>query len=1503
MFDSQEDEIVLPSDEDELQALTDERGEDWIERVKSRRLGRAFRQSQMAIQEMDIQPQTQDVQPNDRQANAEVLRHENETDGVAGIEYMPAMAADQRPAIQLQTGDAETHRLHTNAQDLPRSESPSEAFGFEDMLSASADQQPPASPVTNIIHNAETSETDQMQQEANAREGCLPAVPSESVDQWRLSLEPDNQEPAADNDRVGDSLQAGGADDRPDFGEGLDLDEPSKVPDRFDGSENDSFARAAEVLGEQAPLRHTTTFAPITSASSDSQDPLKLLSSPPTARAARSEPSQRSRSRSVTPTSGAVSLSNLAPRRVSPPSSPNVPQPAALSSSPPPPPPPAQPALDPALYAFQAARTFRKRTAIQLQPYTREKQKYTEIVRRGGTRLIRELMHDDPDKAALKAQEEQQDSQFVVEDAADASVVEQDESLIQEEEEEEQDSLPVQPTEQDRQEFADLHRELADDDFDARLQAIAKARVRQELQEKRQKARDARIERKLRLELERKAQEKRREEQAAKKAERDRRRQERRLAEIQSSPEQPMRHSHSVRRSSAVSMDIEGARHAVARLTRIDSPISSPAPSDNEFDGDFGDGGFEDVNDPGDPALADALPPSSNDSTPNDDSLPPVVNPKKAKVLNRMLPAHMVKRLADAEKRKIAAEKAKMAADRRLSVSPRKAAGVARVRKAARQRGDESLNGFYVEQPGEDENVDAPPLNIFEDDAIPVAPVYADVDAISEDNETIMTVSSDSEEDGTESLNLLRAGNFTRLLNGERKAPKADQSKPRRLLRQALEPKCRRGPLKQTHLNFNAGKSPSRPRLRKRKGRGEKTTTRPRVMLDDDTIFEDRLVPEQARLAKPALHQSRVVPPVTPGPAPLKRQRVDLPDTPSSAPGRSSPTPVGLDLVGPVTQSKNSLWSDEYDFQIDFDVKPLPSGIDASRALPTTNLVDTIAWLVNPTACEAGTDELAIEISRVSLSTDMESSDLLEAMNSAGESIRLQFVDAVNEQVPLERLELKPLLHFVCHLVRRLPGPELLKGIAAALETLIDSAHALPVKRVSKRMISNRTILEAQWDLLHTLVQIERAFLVRGEDGADIQSKVEHAIRQLLTSILDYGFDKTMRPLKKVMSGEALDGSISEQTVGLWIALRHLVDVRMSYVPTGSSLLEFLDRILQGEVGVRHCEKVWYLIFGTAAIAQFGPDGKTGTELAATPAWHLVRTALKAISIPALTEEEEMKMRSQLKGRDKYIKILVMRCLQLSCVWEWRCDRASFPIATKDLGTIFRDRQHRNLPSESSSDFPEFVVQMDLSKTDDLDYDDSAYNLYLRFICISASDMIELAGSIDEAQSAVKEVQRLMLAIFPSSSVSSQHVARRMTSLINRYSTVIVAALFVPGILLWLVNNASKWVDLSKADVTIRSIAIRGLMYLGVVARHHAIAVVPVVDRLATIFDMIVAEKLAVKPDDPQRRQKVVEANRQLVLVVAAFRYIIENHSFKREGQEQPVFPDPALLHKCESFQ
>jgi hypothetical protein len=386
---------------------------------------------------------------------------------------------------------------------------------------------------------------------------------------------------------------------------------------------------------------------------------------------------------------------------------------------------------------------------------------------------------------------------------------------------------------------------------------------------------------------------------------------------------------------------------------------------------------------------------------------------------------------------------------------------------------------------------------------------------------------------------------------------------------------------------------------------------------------------------------------------------------------------------------------------------------------------------------------------------------------------------------------------------------------------------------------------------------------------------------------------------------------LTDFTAECWITVIHLLramDARTVDAPVGSSFSKAMDTVVQrmyveNHAGPRASERIWYITFGLAAFHQFGADGVTLPDLQDYPQWSLVRKALSLIKFPDYTEAEEHEKRHQLKSRDKYIKIMVIRCLQLTCTWQWRCDRDSFAIATRDLGNLFKERHLRNLPNEASSDFPAFIREYDLKRSSEVDIEDSTYNLYLQLVCVSASDLIAGARDMKEAEQSVKDVQKLMLAIFPFSPVvpaaNGVFNGKQLGALVNRFSALVVAILFVPSLLGYLSKLAQKWADFNCGDIEVQRICLRGLMYVGVAARHHSISVEPVVNRLADIFETVHETKRSL---EAHHGDKIKEQERLLILLISCYRQIIERHSFDRELQEQPAYPDPCLLHICEYF-
>jgi hypothetical protein len=415
------------------------------------------------------------------------------------------------------------------------------------------------------------------------------------------------------------------------------------------------------------------------------------------------------------------------------------------------------------------------------------------------------------------------------------------------------------------------------------------------------------------------------------------------------------------------------------------------------------------------------------------------------------------------------------------------------------------------------------------------------------------------------------------------------------------------------------------------------------------------------------------------------------------------------------------------------------------------------------------------------------------------------------------------------------------------------------------------------------------------------------AAQDTVERLLAHGFNRTMEPLKDIMGFAADQPVLTDFTSECWVIVIHLLrDIDNRGYGDGRSFSKVVEAVTQrlyveNQAGPYASERIWYITFGLAAFHQFGPDGVTLPDLVDYPQWSLVRKALSLITFPDVTEAEEYEKRHQLVSRDKYIKIMVIRCLHLTCTWQWRCNQDSFAIAARDLGILFKKRHLRNLPNEPSADFPAFIREYDLKRSSEVDIEESTYNLYLQLVCVSASDLIASATDLHEAQQTVSDVRKLMLSIIAFSAVTpaanGTFNGRQLGALVNRFSALIVAVLFVPSLLEYVLGAAQKWVKFDCGDIEVQRICLRGYIYAGVAARHHDTSVAPIVNRLAEIFESVHVKK---KSFAAHNGDKIKEQERLLILLVSCYRQIIERHCFDREMQQKPAYPDPCLLNPCE---
>lgn len=1262
---------------------------------------------------------------------------------------------------------------------------------------------------------------------------------------------------------------------------------------------------------------------------------------------------------------------------------------------------------DPALLQFRFARTFRNRTALQLQPYTRERQMYERALKRGG--LAKSKRAIAPLREVKEASDIDEEEEGASDRSSDEDVTPPDAIVIgatQEREQQQKQRKPQPPVELVDADFdeylLDFGEAPAEDDEDAQreLQKIARKRLRAE-KEARRAARRAERERR---EFEALLGERRGEDLANRQTTS---RQRRDTPKAQDQPKRPAVQSaaRKQREKTPQAQKSKGAqtkgktgktprtmtysrRHREARdragsdidsdlsdppeeeapsapPVRVLSPDSDAAPPQSQgpphreasalptplspdvfggmdYDMDTGAAFFDDINTPspgsinreGDDdeaqfrgrssrstsAVKRKRLPSSSSADSDDPSSPvPAPRDKRQKIARRMLPGVMLKRLeqdARERERRRLEEKRRARSRTKSPVRP----GHAVLRRGGGGALDDMADLFNDSD---------------EEDSLPqVVDLAAEEGSDGSDRDGPIDVSSDSSSDGFEAMEdnrpndalaRLQRGDFESIVRGRtaeppRRKDSVARLRPKKQRRPMLGfTKQRRsvlsstGRLVQTRLDFpveepgaarknTKSRRASRPEGQRSAGRsaGRKTstTTRPAIRLDDHVIFatdefafdsdsEVEIVAEKSPTPRTADPIGRTNRPFQRVQSKGARRPIQTTLTPPPAPAPAPPRVTKEQVDEGVGRARS--WANFEKFPIDFDIQPLPTGVFLScDTVPGSGRLNALIDVISGQA-----EELKpLRASGVHLHSEMSTDEVAAVLPIVLDAIYdqvVRFADNVESAPP----DFAPLVFFRDYLAQK--SEDTKTTIYTFFPTFAERLNTVSVTGRKEDRPLMQQLLLARYALL------ELAVISSSPDVVTVASTV-------ISLLLTHGFDRTVKPLKRLLRGDSDTPEIRDPTVGVWVALGHALaafDALHEKEDTfGAAIGDALEQRYKNELGPLAAERVWFLVFGLCAISQFNHDGSVEKDYVPTPRWSLVKRALGLIKVTHSLEVEEAAHRDQLLGRDRYIKTMVARCLRLSSTWQWSFDRSSFSVATRDLGMIFKERQQRNLPTEPAADFPTFISSFDfsLTATEDTKHA-SAFELYLRLAAVAASDLIASAEELTEAHQAERDVQRLIMSIFPLSAVPFSRerppTPRQLGALINRYSTMVVACYFSPALLPWLLANSVKWLSFEAADFESRQVCIRGLMYLAVACRHHGHALDGVVGKLAEILAILQAELEKVKKPTyiqqgffPRR----IEIERTMVLVVTCFRQIIQHASYT--PREEPVYPDPALLHE-----
>lgn len=794
----------------------------------------------------------------------------------------------------------------------------------------------------------------------------------------------------------------------------------------------------------------------------------------------------------------------------------------------------------------------------------------------------------------------------------------------------------------------------------------------------------------------------------------------------------------------------------------------------------------------------------------------------------------------------------------------------------------------------------------------PELQVYNVHDSSSEDE------GSQAEEDNRagETLARLYEGDFESIIHGrakparaaKRSGPGARKDRNRRPPI-SLAPRVRsgrRGPreLVQTRLSLPSQEAPNKISRSARDkprtipiGRAPRSL-RPAIRLDERTIFSAR----DFVLDDPDVVEVR--------PAAVRAKESVVPRTRAgSGPWSSKPAPLPAKMDADMGKARS--WANFEKFSVDFDISPLPSGLQCSGfpVVRVGSLLDILEATEPPIA------PYADPVSDLGVTFGHDMSAL--SMNIAVE----QYFDKLDSHLFTQKSEpsqdagdVVSMLSFML-LTSHRDGP----ASPPWEDTLVRRLDLLETKILAvcdnTGDMGDRHRQRIIFGVLWYLLELRLAIAVRDLSEAK-KSAADNTLVAMFRMLLAAGFDRAIRPLKICLRGESINGEIIDLLSSLWISVIRSASVfyESTKDPAG------FDRVLLratteayhlDPIGPIAAERIWYITFGLGAMSQFNHSGRTTGAYQAVPRWGLVRKALSIIKIAHEEEAEERSHIDILRGRDRYVRVMIARCIRLSAVWKWSFSRESFAIVTRDLGQIFKQRQYRNFPTEPPTDYPEWITTFDIGKTAQPETKhQTAFEMYLRLVCVAASDIIDSAQTLEQAQKAEKDVQRLIISITPISPVKFNRILppspRQLAQLINRYATMVAGCYFSPSVLPWLLANARKWTAFESADFESRQITIRGLMYVGVACRHHGESLQPIIARLGEILQLLQKERTAAvqaaPPPPNTRAAPALESRRTMVLVISCFKQIILQSTYEGSVPTAARYPDPTLLDPSESL-
>jgi len=512
-------------------------------------------------------------------------------------------------------------------------------------------------------------------------------------------------------------------------------------------------------------------------------------------------------------------------------------------------------------------------------------------------------------------------------------------------------------------------------------------------------------------------------------------------------------------------------------------------------------------------------------------------------------------------------------------------------------------------------------------------------------------------------------------------------------------------------------------------------------------------------------------------------------------------------------------------------------------------------------------------------------------------------------------------------------------AIQGFLDHLFGRMETFSAPTSSKRVAETRIFFSLHW----FAVELSARFDALEDLEPEFQASPGFIVL-LLRRLLAHGFNRTVKSVKvaqTVREGEEAPSlKVQDFTAELWVACIHLssaLDVKNGPEDSKepSSFWSHLNNALESSGSPQNnllaAEQIWYLVHGLTSLSQFSSLGTSRPLPILSSSWSLITKAVSSVRLESDVVTDKLAPSSALVKRDQYIWTILARLHLLLTRWKWKLDTEENLLGHL-VQKIFKSRKFMKLKSDPTSDFPLFIRESDQSLMLLIDEEsDSAFDIFLKILALTVREIKRsIRAGVPERQ-AERSIARLLNLSAPIGKTPFTRTTppsmTELSMLINRYTYSLFSILLDPSSAnaVHCIRQMRFYLRFDEADFKSRKICIRAMMYIAILLRQVEVDLGGVVEWFAEMTETLLKESARLeRPPTPatngSERNKSPGVGKEIVstpkseivwsmlLLLGSIRNIIciRGMNGEEEGEEReeqsPSYPDPILLHPCESL-